>query len=125
MAGTEQPKPTIIGTNDFPGRPILRINLSITKAARAMYPESSSIESMRNIEKITGINVATVWIPEPTPSARTTESHPGAPHDSRRCFGSSTTSVAAAISKKSMNALPIVTATQNIRYITTKKYREA
>jgi hypothetical protein len=24
-----------------------------------------------------------------------------------------------------MNALPIVTATQNIRYITTKKYREA
>ena len=36
MAGTLQPKPTSMGTNDFPGRPIQRMKRSITKAARAM-----------------------------------------------------------------------------------------
>ena len=36
MAGTLQPKPTIRGTNAFPGKPIARIMRSMTKAARAM-----------------------------------------------------------------------------------------
>ena len=36
MAGTLQPKPTIKGTNAFPGSPRPRIMRSITKAARAM-----------------------------------------------------------------------------------------
>ena len=35
-AGTVQPNPTSIGTNAFPGRPMLRMKRSITKAARAM-----------------------------------------------------------------------------------------
>ena len=36
IAGTLQPKPTISGMNDLPGRPTLRISRSMTKAARAM-----------------------------------------------------------------------------------------
>ena len=36
IAGTLQPKPTISGTKALPGRPIARIERSITKAARAM-----------------------------------------------------------------------------------------
>ena len=36
IAGTEQPNPTSIGTNDFPGSPIQRMKRSITNAARAM-----------------------------------------------------------------------------------------
>ena len=35
-AGTLQPKPTINGTKDLPGRPIARIRRSRMKAARAM-----------------------------------------------------------------------------------------
>ena len=35
-AGTLQPKPTISGTKDFPGRPSQRISRSTTKAARAI-----------------------------------------------------------------------------------------
>ena len=36
MAGTLQPKPMSMGTNEEPERPILRSSLSITKAMRAM-----------------------------------------------------------------------------------------
>ena len=36
MAGTEQPNPTSIGTNDLPGSPIQRMKRSITNAARDM-----------------------------------------------------------------------------------------
>ena len=36
IAGTLHPNPTSIGTKLFPGRPIQRMNLSITNAARAM-----------------------------------------------------------------------------------------
>ena len=59
IAGTLQPNPTIIGTNDFPGKPIIRINLSITKAALAMYPESSNADKNINKNPIIGINEAT------------------------------------------------------------------
>ena len=54
-AGTLQPKPTIIGTNDFPGNPSLRMALSTTNAARAMYPETSSKDKKKNIAAITGM----------------------------------------------------------------------
>ena len=69
-AGTVQPKPTIRGTNAFPGRPINLMNLSIKKAARAIYPESSRIESIKNIIKIIGIKVVMVCIPVPIPFAK-------------------------------------------------------
>jgi hypothetical protein len=36
MAGTLQPKPTMSGTKDLPGRPTQRMKRSMTKAARAM-----------------------------------------------------------------------------------------
>ena len=36
IAGTLQPKPTISGTKDLPGRPTQRMKRSMTKAARAM-----------------------------------------------------------------------------------------
>ena len=36
MAGTLQPKPTMSGTKDLPGRPMARISLSMRKAARTM-----------------------------------------------------------------------------------------
>ena len=36
MAGTLQPNPTINGTKALPGRPIARIERSMTNAARAM-----------------------------------------------------------------------------------------
>ncbi len=60
MAGTLQPNPTSIGINDFPGNPRIRIKRSITNAARAMYPESSSKERKRNIKPMGGIKVAMV-----------------------------------------------------------------
>ena len=36
IAGTLQPKPTISGTKDLPGKPTVRMNRSMTKAARAI-----------------------------------------------------------------------------------------
>jgi hypothetical protein len=60
IAGTEHPNPTSIGTKLFPGSPIHLINLSITKAARAIYPESSKIERHRNMNPTGGRNVASV-----------------------------------------------------------------
>ena len=36
MAGTEQPKPTSMGTKLLPERPIFRSSLSMTKATRAI-----------------------------------------------------------------------------------------
>ncbi len=59
-AGTLQPKPTISGTKARPGRPRKRIRRSITKAARAMYPESSKIAKKKNRKNTTGIKVETV-----------------------------------------------------------------
>ena len=41
IAGTLQPNPMTSGINDFPCRPTRCINLSMMKAARAIYPESS------------------------------------------------------------------------------------
>ncbi len=77
MAGTLHPKPTNIGINAFPGRPIALMSLSITKAALAIYPESSKIERHRNINPIGGIKVATVWMPAPTPLASIVIIHAG------------------------------------------------
>ena len=62
-AGTEQPNPIRSGTMLRPESPILRRSLSITKATRAMYPLSSSIERKKNMTTIIGTNDTTV----PTP----------------------------------------------------------
>ena len=40
-AGTLQPNPIINGINDLPCSPMPCISLSMMKAARAIYPESS------------------------------------------------------------------------------------
>ena len=75
--GTLQPKPTISGTKDFPGRPNACIRRSITKAARAIYPESSRKERNRYIMPICGTSGSTVLIPPPSPCARNTVSQSG------------------------------------------------
>jgi hypothetical protein len=48
MPGTEQPVPTSMGMKDFPERPNCRKILSMMKATRAMYPQSSRKEIRRN-----------------------------------------------------------------------------
>ena len=75
--GTLQPKPTISGTNDLPGRPRDCIRRSMTNAARAMYPESSRKERNRYIMPICGTSGSTVLIPPPIPCARKTVSQSG------------------------------------------------
>ena len=75
--GTLQPKPTISGTKDFPGKPSACIRRSITNAARAIYPESSRKERNRYIMPICGTSGSTVLIPPPRPWARKIVSQSG------------------------------------------------
>ena len=51
-----------------PERPIRRRRLSITKATRAMYPLSSSIERKKNRIRMTGRKLTTVPTPSKIPS---------------------------------------------------------
>ena len=64
IAGTEQPKPIIIGINARPESPKRRNILSKINAIRAIYPESSKIEKNKNSTKMGGKNDNT----DPTPS---------------------------------------------------------
>ena len=57
--GTLQPKPTISGTNAFPGKPSARIMRSIINAPRAIKPTSSKNDRDKNNAAITGIKLAT------------------------------------------------------------------
>ena len=66
--GRLQPKPTTIGRNARPSSPRARIRRSMTNAARAKYPQSSSRDSMMNMMPIGGMNVATVMTPSSRPS---------------------------------------------------------
>lgn len=63
LHGTEQPNPSSIGTKLLPERPILRRNVSITKAILAIYPVSSNIDKKKNRIRITGRKLSTL----PTP----------------------------------------------------------
>ncbi|MNN65640.1 hypothetical protein D3C81_1811580 [compost metagenome] len=66
-AGTLQPKPIINGMIALPLSPTSSINLSIITVIRAIYPESSINEMIRNIIKICGINTMTPPTPEMIP----------------------------------------------------------
>ena len=68
IAGTEQPKPIIRGINDLPCKPILCIRRSIIKAARAIYPEASSIVIQKYSINILGKNTMTAPTPDIIPS---------------------------------------------------------
>ena len=68
MAGTLQPKPTSIGTKLRPESPKRRKILSMTKATRAMYPESSRMDSRRNSTTMMGKKEITLPTPVSTPS---------------------------------------------------------
>ena len=70
IAGTEQPKPIIIGIRALPDKPNLRNNLSKIKATRAIYPVSSIIEKNKNNNKICGRNPKIANKPVRTPSQR-------------------------------------------------------
>ena len=67
IAGTEQPKPMIIGRNALPESPNLRNILSRMNAIRAIYPESSRIEKNKNNTRIGGRNERTAVIPSMIP----------------------------------------------------------
>ena len=62
-AGTPHPIPTRIGMKDFPESPKRRKILSMIKATRAIYPESSRRDIKKKIRRICGTNPRTV----PTP----------------------------------------------------------
>ena len=64
IAGTEQPKPIIMGRKALPERPNLRNILSRINAIRAIYPESSKIEKNKKRTKMGGRKESTA----PTPS---------------------------------------------------------
>ena len=68
MAGTEQPNPMSIGTNERPESPILRSSLSITNATRAIYPLSSKSDRKKNSTTMVGKNDNTLPTPANTPS---------------------------------------------------------
>ena len=68
MAGTLQPNPITKGINDLPCKPILCINLSIMKATRAIYPESSIKDIKRYNIRILGKKTITPPTPPITPS---------------------------------------------------------
>ena len=70
IAGTEQPKPIIIGIKALPDKPNLRKILSKIKATRAIYPVSSIIEKNKNNTKICGKNPKMANKPVKTPSQR-------------------------------------------------------
>ena len=63
IPGTPHPVPTRIGMKDFPERPKNLNTRSMTKAALAMYPMSSSMQRTRNSTSIWGRNPMTA----PTP----------------------------------------------------------
>ena len=52
IAGTEQPKPIIIGINALPDKPNFLKILSRIKATRAIYPLSSKMEKKRKSKRI-------------------------------------------------------------------------
>lgn len=78
IAGTEQPKPIIIGMNARPDNPNLLKILSRIKAIRAIYPLSSRIEKNKNNNKICGKNERTLDKPAKTPSQIKPLTHAGA-----------------------------------------------
>ena len=121
IAGTLHPKPTSMGINDFPGRPKNCMNLSITKAALAIYPESSRNERPRNMKPIGGIKVAMVWMPPPMPSAMMVFIQSGAFSSDKRPLGRSTKIAPPKISKKSIKAPPMLITKRNMRYMAKRK----
>ena len=78
-AGTEQPNPIRSGINDFPLKPNLLNNLSITKATLAIYPLSSRIDINKNNTKICGKNDTTPPSPASIPSPTSDNAHSLAP----------------------------------------------
>ena len=75
IAGTEQPKPMIIGINALPERPKRRNILSRMNAIRAIYPLSSRIEKNRNNVRIGGKKESTAARPSKIPLLRSPIAH--------------------------------------------------
>ena len=81
IAGTEQPKPIIIGINALPDKPNLRNILSRINATLAIYPLSSSMEKNRNNNNICGKNDNIANNPPKIPSQTSPVAHSAAPPD--------------------------------------------
>ena len=78
IAGTLQPKPMSIGTNERPWRPTRCMIVSMIYASRAMYPLSSIREMKKKSMMMFGRNASTAPTPLSTPSMKRLESHPSA-----------------------------------------------
>ena len=83
IAGTEQPKPIIIGINALPETPKRRKIPSRINATRAIYPVSSKMESKHNNTIICGTKLKTPPRPPKTPSPIRDTAHTAAPAFSR------------------------------------------
>ena len=68
IAGTEHPKPIKSGMKALPDKPNFLNALSIIKATRAIYPESSRIDIKKNNSKICGKKLKIASKPESKPS---------------------------------------------------------
>ena len=75
IPGTPHPDPMRNGMKDFPERPNLRKILSMMKATRAMYPQSSRIERNKNTIAICGANPIGAPRPPMIPSTTSDTSH--------------------------------------------------
>ena len=67
MAGTAQAKPLIMGITLLPFKPTFRINLSVRKLIRAIYPVSSKMVINPNRIIICGIKITIPLSPATTP----------------------------------------------------------
>ena len=119
IAGTLQPKPRMSGTKDFPCSPNLRISPSMTNAARAMYPLSSSSESARNMNKMFGKNTITPPTPPIRPSVSRSRRYGSV--SSPQCDFTKSESQPKESSIQPMKGSAQVNVNQNVAYIIAKK----
>ena len=76
MAGTLHPKPMTMGMKDLPCKPILCISLSMMKAARDIYPESSIKEIKKYRIRMLGRKTRTLPAPAMRPFTTRSFSQP-------------------------------------------------
>ena len=77
IAVVVQPNPISMGMKERPDKPILRSSLSVMKAARDIYPESSRMDMNRKISRIWGKNTNTPPTPAMMPSITREYTHWG------------------------------------------------
>ena len=109
MPGTPQPIPISIGMNDLPDNPKRRKIRSMINATRAIYPQSSNMDSIRNSTSICGTKPITEPAPPTIPSTISPVSQPAVPIPSRNpCTAGFTHSLTITSFVKSVSMPPTV-----------------